>query len=385
MQPAQRYRATYAFAPVDHLVRQEFYIWAEAIEKWKEQGLPPDYNETNLFQFDPPATTTPGLNLGWCEPPFMPGYEEKVIRVEGNTEIIQDSAGRWLRVFQGRRHGFMPDYLKHPVASRRDWEEEVSPRLDPDTPGRYERLQERCAEVQRLREADGRFITQGMVGGYMYLRALMGPEDVLYAFHDMPDLIHTMMERWTELMDRGLAAIQSELELDQIAIGEDICYKTGPLISPDMIREFLLPYYQHVVFRARARQSGTAGWHGGPPLQGLTTNRHLYFYVDTDGYAPSVLPLYLEAGMDVMMPFEVASGCDVVEVGRQYPDLVLAGGIDKRVLASGKEAIDAHLRHILPPMVERGGYIPMCDHGVPDNVSLENYLHYRRRMCEWDH
>jgi uroporphyrinogen decarboxylase len=107
--------------------------------------------------------------------------------------------------------------------------------------------------------------------------------------------------------------------------------------------------------------------------------------VDTDGYAPSVLPLYLEAGMDVMMPFEVASGCDVVEVGRQYPDLVLAGGIDKRVLASGKEAIDAHLRHILPPMVERGGYIPMCDHGVPDNVSLENYLHYRRRMCEWDH
>lgn len=368
MQPAQRYRATYAFEPVDHLVRQEFYIWEEAIEKWKQQGLPEDYQETNLFQFDPPAVASPALNLGWCEPPFVPAYEEKVIVVEGDTEIIQDYAGRWLRVFKGRRHGFMPDYLKHPVASRWDWEEEVAPRLDPDTPSRYENLSERCAEMRRLREADGRFISQGMVGGYMYLRALMGPEDVLYAFHDMPDLIHAMMERWAEIMDRGLAAIQAELELDQIAIGEDICYKSGPLISPDMIREFLLPYYQHVVGRARARQS-----------------RHLYFYVDTDGYAPSVIPLYREAGMDVMMPFEVASGCNVVEIGRQYPDLVLAGGIDKRVLAAGKEAIDAHLRYILPPMVKRGGYIPMCDHGVPDNVSLENYLHYRRRMCEWDH
>jgi hypothetical protein len=36
-------------------------------------------------------------------------------------------------------------------------------------------------------------------------------------------------------------------------------------------------------------------------------------------------------------------------------------------------------------MLERGGYIPTCDHGVPDNVSLESYLHYRRRMCELDH
>ena len=36
-------------------------------------------------------------------------------------------------------------------------------------------------------------------------------------------------------------------------------------------------------------------------------------------------------------------------------------------------------------MKARGGYIPTCDHGVPDNVSYANYLHYRRRMCEMDH
>ena len=36
-------------------------------------------------------------------------------------------------------------------------------------------------------------------------------------------------------------------------------------------------------------------------------------------------------------------------------------------------------------MVERGGYYPTCDHGVPDNVRFEDYLYYRKRMCELDH
>ena len=86
--------------------------------------------------------------------------------------------------------------------------------------------------------------------------------------------------------------------------------------------------------------------------------------------------------MDVMSPFEVASGCDVVEIGRQYPELAMFGGIDKRVLAQGKEAIDAHLEYIFPTMRARGGYIPTSDHGVPEEVTLENYRYYRSRAIE---
>jgi hypothetical protein len=87
--------------------------------------------------------------------------------------------------------------------------------------------------------------------------------------------------------------------------------------------------------------------------------------------------------MDVMSPFEVASGCDVVEVGRQYPDLVIAGGVDKRELAKGPVAIDRLVDRIFPVMQARGGYIPTCDHGVPEEVSYENYLHYRQRCLEF--
>ena len=96
-----------------------------------------------------------------------------------------------------------------------------------------------------------------------------------------------------------------------------------------------------------------------------------------------MIPLYRELEMDVMSPFEVASGCDVVELGKKFPDLVMSGGIDKRIMAEGPDAIDKHLDYILPAMRERGGFIPTCDHGVPEEVSLENYKHYRKRCLEF--
>jgi uroporphyrinogen decarboxylase len=86
--------------------------------------------------------------------------------------------------------------------------------------------------------------------------------------------------------------------------------------------------------------------------------------------------------MDAMSPFEVASGCDVVQVGRDYPDLAIFGGMDKREMAKGRVAIDAMVERVLPAMRERGGYIPTCDHGVPEEVSYEDYLHYRQRCVE---
>ena len=73
---------------------------------------------------------------------------------------------------------------------------------------------------------------------------------------------------------------------------------------------------------------------------------------------------------------------DVVELGEQYPWMVMSGGIDKRLLAKGKKDIDEMVERILPAMRNRGGYIPTCDHGVPTEVSLENYLHYRKRCIE---
>jgi uroporphyrinogen decarboxylase len=136
-----------------------------------------------------------------------------------------------------------------------------------------------------------------------------------------------------------------------------------------MVREFLFPYYRQLISNIKSRQ--------------LDKTRTLWFQVDTDGFSDPFIPLYMELRLDYLSPFEVAAGCDVVRTGKEYPQLLMHGGIDKRILAKGKDAIDREVDRIMPVMVKRGGYIPTCDHGVPEEVSFENYLHYRKRMMEF--
>jgi uroporphyrinogen decarboxylase len=261
----------------------------------------------------------------------------------------------------------MPEYLDHPVKDWKTWEDHVKWRLDPASGGRFADLEERM-QTAATHAADGLMISQNLVGGYMYLRSLIGPEELLYMFYDEPDLIHDCMQTWFALADAVIERHQEYVTLDEFFLAEDICYNNGGLISPDMMREFLFPYYRQLIANTRARQ--------------IDQDRHLYIHIDTDGSVESVIPVYKEIGMEVMSPFEVASGCDVVALGEKHPDLVLFGGIDKRILASGRDAIDRELERILPAMRARGGFIPTCDHGVPEEVPYLDYLHYRKRCIE---
>ena len=213
-------------------------------------------------------------------------------------------------------------------------------------------------------------ISQRIIGCYMYLRSLMGPEEVLYAFYDDPELVHRCLQGWFRLADAVTARYQQAVTFDEVFFAEDICYNHGPLISPEMIREFLFPYYQQLLANIRSRQRDRS--------------RHLYVQLDTDGDCRPVIELYRDGiGCEVFSPLEVASGCDPVELGRKYPELVFQGGFDKRILAAGRDAIDREVDRIFPVMYERGGYVPTCDHGVPSEVNWRDYLHFRRRCLEF--
>jgi uroporphyrinogen decarboxylase len=364
---ARKLRAFYARTPGAPLVRQEFWLMPETLEAWKKQGMPADVPPRELFQFDPPGEYQL-RELGWCEAGLEPKFEERVIEDRGECEVVQDFAGRHVLYFKNRRSGFMPEYVDHPVKDWKSWEENIKWRMNPATPARYATLPQRMAQAQAA-AAQGLMMNEGLVGGFMYLRSLFGPEEILYALHDQPDLVHDCMKTWLALADAVIARHQEHVTLDEIIFAEDITYNHGPLISPDMIREFLFPYYQQLIANVKRRQRDRT--------------RILHVHLDTDGFCDPIIPLYRDAiGMDFISPFEVASGSDVVRTGREHPDLLMSGGIDKRVLARSQREIDEMLERILPPLRERGGYIPTVDHGVPAEVPYENYLHSRKRCVE---
>jgi hypothetical protein len=364
--------AFYAHTPNAPLYQREFGFYV--MDRWIREGhvLPesatPDraaYLRT-LFSYDDPAVITL-TGCGGCEAALYPRFEEKVLEDRGAYELVQDFAGRHVLCFKGRRSGFMPEYVSHPVKDQKTFEDNILWRMNPLTPNRFELT---AAQVQTAAACakDGFHITQYVVGGYMYLRSLIGPEPLLYMFYDDPDLIHRCMQAWLTLNDAVIAHHQKSVAIDEILFDEDICYKNGSLISPDMIREFLLPYYDQLVSNTGRRNPDAHR-----PLVQLAT----------DGYCVPVISLYKTIGCAMVSPFEIAAGQDIVEIGRQFPDLLMTGGIDKRVLATTPAEIDAYLDRVLPAMKARGGYIPTCDHGVPEEVSFENYMHYRKRMLEY--
>ncbi len=251
MTPSARLlRDTYARVPGVRLFRREFGFFC--LERWKEQGMPEGVPSAELFHYDPAGNRGLG-GLGWCEAAFLPVFEEKVLDVRGETELVQDHAGRHVLFFRGRRSGFMPEYVTHPVRDAKTWEEDVKWRLDPDAAGRFTNLDEQMSSV--VAGADnGLMISQHVIGGYMYLRSLIGPEDLLYSFYDQPDLVHACMRVWLELAEAVTTRHQEYVTLDELFFAEDICYNHGSLISPDMMREFLLPYYQQFIDNVKARQ-----------------------------------------------------------------------------------------------------------------------------------
>lgn len=370
---AKKIKDFYDMTPDAPIYQKEFGYYV--LDRWIEEGhlkpydQVPDYDAylRQIFGYDEPAVFNI-YGLGWCEAGLFPTFEEKVIEDRGDYELVQDFAGRSVLCFKGRRSGFMPEYVDHPVKDRYTWEKNIKWRMDPHTPGRMEETKGAVLAAKEA-AANGGTVVQMVSGGYMYLRSLIGPEQLLYKFYDDPDLIHECMKTWFELADTVIAEHQKTVSFDEVFLAEDICYNTGSLISPDMIKEFLLPYYQQLYQNMKKRN--------------LDQSKTIHLQIDTDGYCPSVIDIYRSIGCDYMSPFEVAANCDVVKIAQQYPDLRMSGGIDKRIIALGGDDIKRHLDYIMPAMRKRGGFIPTCDHGVPEEVSFENYMLYRKLMQEY--
>ena len=360
---AKKVRDFYAIKPSAPIYQKEFGFYV--LDRWMEEGHITSKDGEylrKLFELDESGVDGVG-GLGWCEAGFFPDFEVKILEDRGEHELVQDHAGRGVLYFKGRRNGFMPEYVTHPVTDFASWERDVKWRLDPHTPGRLDNTAKGIAWIVQ-NSGTGCAAVQRVIGGYMYLRSLIGPEALPYMFYDDPGLIHDCMKTWFALADHIIAHHQKTVAFDELFFGEDICYKNGPLISPAMMREFLLPYYQQLYQNMKSRNQG----------------RTLHFHIDTDGFCDGVIDLYREIGCDTMSPFEVVCGSDVVRTGEQYPDLRISGGIDKRMIALGGDDIKRHLEYIMPAMRKRGGYIPTCDHGVPEETSFENYLLYRELM-----
>ena len=328
-------------------------FWPETRARWQSEGMPTDFCFGDEYRG--------GVTLGdlGVEIGFHPPYEQKVVADEGAYELIQDQYGIIKRIQKGRSG--MPQFVQFPVSDRASWEK-LKPRLDPANPNRYAPDWPQRAAAACQSDALVTLVSGHLSGFFSLLRELTG-DRVYYLFFDAPDLARDILDFQVYRLTTYLREITRVARIDRLFIWEDMCYKRGPLVSPDLFRQFLLEPYRRTI--AVARERGVE-----------------IIDVDSDGNINELIPLWLEADVNLLHPMEVAAGMDVVAVKRAYGSQVaMHGGVDKRALAQGREAIDREFARIRPAY-ELGGYIPHVDHSVPPDVSWDSYLYYLRKRAE---
>jgi len=204
----------------------------------------------------------------------------------------------------------------------------------------------------------GSLVCAWIVGGFDIARELMGDEAACLAYYDDIELMHDIIATVSETAYIVLDKVSSEVTIDQLCTHEDLAGKSGPLIGPVMVKEFILPYYRKQIDLLASR--GTR-----------------LFSQDSDGNITPVMDVFMDAGINIFYPMEPAAGMDIVEARKKYGKrIAYKGGIDKHVLRTTKENIKKELEYKLQPMMLEGGIVFSNDHRVPNGVSLENYRYY---------
>jgi len=369
------------FEQPDRLLNWEQGFWGGTVERWYSEGMPrrhgvegdPAYGDTVRGPATPSvpgdkvcsdlaeASGLDGPSLGVpVNLHLSPLFETEILEDKGERLRVRDEMG--IEKYTTRRKDSIPHFVSWPVRNRRDFERLAEERLNPESPERFPADWE--AQVERLNAYDGVVALGGYPCGFFgSARFLMGEIALLMGFLDTPDLVHYIMDHLADLWASLYEKILTRVKVDCVHIWEDMSFKNGPLISPELFKEFMVPAYRKVTDVARS--------------YGVET-----VLVDTDGDCTKLIPGFMEGGVSGLYPFEVQAGMDVKKIREVFPRLQIMGGVDKKEIAAGRERIEGELAKRIPGTLRQGGYIPMFDHQVPPDVSFDDYRYYRRRLAE---
>jgi len=324
MNHVERFRAVMNFQPVDRLPRWEWAMWWDkTIERWHTEGLPATL--TDIFEIHEFFGLDPYKQYWFSTTKAT--IEAEQHHVEGIVSNMDD--------YMAHRPHLFPEHGEA-ILGMRPW---------------FERQSRGDAVI---------WIT--LEGYFWFPRTLMGFTKLMLAFYDQPELLHKMNQ---DLLDFNLSILEQIERIGRptfMTIAEDMSYNNGPMISRGLMDEFMSPYYEKMLARAKEMEMLTI--------------------VDTDGDVTRLVPWLLDNGVEGVLPLERQAGVDGMSLRNQFPNLRMVGHYNKMVMPHGEDAMRAEFER-LGPLMQSGGFIPSVDHQTHPGVSLENYRIYLRLLNEY--
>lgn len=366
MNNRERVKAILNYESYDRLPIVHFGFWSETLQKWAHEGHITQEEadkQRDGNQYDQAIASKLGFDFNWstmftANMSLKPFFKTKVVEeLPNGLKKVMNGYG----VIVLRRDGAtsIPAEVDHLLKDRKSWEEHFKHRLQ------YDESRINIKELEDLKNNPDRENPVGLYCGSLFgaIRDIMGVEGISYLYADDEDLYDEIINTFGNLCYNLVEKILSYgVKFDFGHFWEDICFKNGPLVNPEIFREKVGPHY--------ARITGLLKKHGINIVS-----------LDCDGVIDSLIPTWIENGVNTMFPIEVGTWNASIKPWREKygKELRGVGGMNKTVFSMDYAAVDAEIER-LKPLVELGGYIPCPDHRIAPDAKWENVQYYCDRM-----
>jgi uroporphyrinogen decarboxylase len=379
MNHRQRAMAALHYQPYDRLPIVHFGFWGETLQKWAAEGhLTQDEARTwgDGNPTDAVISAKLGFDFNWyscCHPvcTLDPAFKSQVMATlpDGSQHVLN---GDGVVLLQRPEAGSIPAEISHTLTNRASWEEHYKWRYV-WTPERVTRATVRANDrvlrwdqggLEFLR-TDQRDYPYGLHCGSLFghIRNVIGVVGCSYLQLDDEPLYDEIIETVGDLCYRNTKyALESGAKFDFAHFWEDICFKNGPLVRPQVFAEKVGPHYRRIT--ELVNQYGLD-----------------IVSLDCDGKIDALIPTWFANGVNTMFPIEVGTWEASLAPWRQQYGQGLRGigGMNKVVFARDRAAIDAEVER-LRPLVELGGFLPCPDHRIPPDAQWDLVQYYCDRM-----
>jgi len=320
MDSRKKFRETMDYGAPDRVPYFYEGMEKEVIQEWRKQGLSSTADLYEMFSFDPREEIEPDLepHLGFRK---WPNSISELDRLQ--------------RALNPDEHGRLPKRWNNLVHK---WRTRDYPLF--------------------LRLHRGFFLSMGVDGWKRF-------KEVMHLTIRDPKFVREAMRIHGEFSALIAERALKEVEFEAAVFVEPIAENHGPLISPRMYEDLVLKSYQ-------------------PILAVLSRHRVETIIFLTFANTRLLIPSILKRGFNCLWACEVSQkDMDYRDLRREFGrDLRLIGGIDLDVLRMNKEAIKREVYEKVPPLLVDGGFVPLADGRVRNDVPLENYIYYRRLFEE---
>lgn len=353
------------YKDIDRMPAVHFGYWEELLAEWAEQGhISPELARaarTDSSNGQRELDKILGWDCNWLNNVWMnnglsPKFESRVLETlpDGSQRVLSN-VGVIERIKPGITS--IPSEDDYLLKDRTVFENEYKPRMQFFDARVDIGAMTKALNEKRTHDAPVGLGVGSIMGKIRDMTTVVGMSYLMY--DEDEDLFADIVDTYAEMQYKCVEkALEAGLKFDFAHYWEDICFKNGPLLSPEIFNELCAKHYK--------RRNDLCRKYGIDIIS-----------LDCDGVTEALLDTWVENGVNVMFPIEIGTWGDQFEKARKKygTQLLGVGGMDKTVFRKDKAAVDAEIER-LKRIAALGGFIPCPDHRIMPGSKFELVQYY---------